>query len=172
MGTHKLNYDVIINIKEKNMEKIRVSKIKFFILSLIIFLIFYLILFFNELSFSDFKTFTLTILITTPIVIFINLTSKNKKNGEYFSETGITYILGDKKHYLSWENLKITKKINYKYFMKLDLNIPNNQKRDLYLILFWPTEIDMIAKTKKYCPPNHELYKLIKEYAEKRKLPF
>jgi hypothetical protein len=154
------------------MERIKASKIKFYIISSIVFIILYLIMFLEELSINDIKIISLSIVITLVIVIIVRLTSNYKSDGAYFSEKGITYIFENKRYFANWENLNITKKIEFKYVMKLDLHIPNEHNLKFALLLFWPTEDDILEKTKKHCPKNHELYIVIERYAKNRSLPF
>lgn len=128
------------------MEKIKASKIKFYIISFVVFIILYLIMFLEELSINDIKTISLSIVTTVAIIIIVRLTSNYKSDGAYFSEKGITYVFENKRYFSNWENLSITKKIDFKYITILDLHIPNEHNFKFTLLLFWPTEDDILGR--------------------------
>lgn len=129
-------------------------------------------MFFNRIDAQDLIVVLTSILVTSLFIFYIKITSKFKKDGVYFSQNGVTYIFKNNTHFMEWENLRITKKTDLKYFMKVDLNIPNQHGFNFNLLIFWPTEKDMIAKTKKYCPKEHELYRVIENYAKNKNLSF
>ena len=153
------------------MEKLKTSKIKFYLMSFILFLILYLIFLFEELNIDEINIIFVSLIITATIVIVTRLTNNYKQDGTYFSENGITMIFESRKYFIQWADLNITKKVDLRYIMKFNL-ISNQHKVKFSLLIFWPTEDDILKKTKKYCPKDNELYNLVEGYAKKRNIPF
>lgn len=106
------------------------------------------------------------------ILIPIEISNFFNKDGLYLSQTGIIHKYLKKDHLIKWEDVKIETKIKYGYIYLINIEMSHLKRGYYRLMIFWPTENDILEKTKKYCPKDHELYKLVEEYAKKRNLPF
>lgn len=122
-----------------------------------------------NLSHSSLDKFFYPIILFLIFMIPFELMDRFRKSGVYFGEEGVNWRIGDKNNIKKWSELVIEKKIDLKYLKYLNLNL-NHEGKSLTLLIFWPTEQDIIFLTQKYAPKDHALYAIVKDYAEKRGL--
>lgn len=154
------------------MEKIKISIFRAYLIAIPFAFFIFFIDYFDNFSLEYFYIFLLSIILTMFLVMFISLIKKYKQDGLYFSKDGIILIADNVAHVTPWNNIQPNIKIKIKYFYHITLNLNSDYNRPYAISLFWPTEDDIIEKTKKYCPKNNDLYKIVEEYAKKRNLPF
>lgn len=147
------------------MKKIQMNLIRVYAI-LFLFLAIELVL---NISHSGMDKFFYPILLFVIFMIPFELLERYRKSGVYFGEEGVNWRIGDKNNFKKWNELVIEKKVDLKYFKYLNLNLKYKGK-SLTLLIFWPTEQDIILMTQKYVPRDHALYAIVEDYAEKRGL--
>lgn len=106
---------------------------------------------------------------------FINILLQKKNCLIYFSANGIKFEVGNKKNEFKWNDLKIDLEQDYiKYLNSIGYKFSSieNNKNNLLFSICWENEKSIIELTQKYVPKNHDFYRLVYEYAEKRGLKF
>lgn len=121
---------------------------------------------------QDLKIFVAATFFTMITALLLTILKKYKKDGLYFSKDGITLIIKNVTHTTSWDIIRPSVKVKYKYLYHVTVNLKSGSHTPYSIALYWPTEDDILEKTKKYCPKNNEFYKIVDEYAKKRDLPF
>lgn len=151
------------------MEKIRMNDFKLFIAAIPIIAIDIFLL--NHIDKHSIEIF-FGLLVASSLVLSISFfVHKYSKSGFYFDSSGAFWVCGNKTHSKKWSDITIEKKIDFRLLKLIYLNIDNQGKR-YSLLLCWPSEDSLINLTKKYCPKDHELYSVVKDYTEKRGIKF
>lgn len=140
------------------MEKIKMDYLKFWLATLVTSSLIFITGI--KLKINDFSQVPLFILITFGIVLYVYILDKFTQTGYSVTHTG---IYADKKLTV-WNEVSIQKD----YFVwKILL-----QDRNIRIHFDKFHQKSIITLIKKYCPHDHELYKTIKEYAEKENIQF
>ncbi len=81
----------------------------------------------------------------------------------WFSPNGIFLNRFIQKEEISWENIRIEKVNTFKKQITITLKSDKHRKK---IHINYINQFSIIALTKKYCPENHELYKLIQNFSK------
>lgn len=124
-----------------------------------------------------FKEYVLIFVLFFPFTMLLEkigdiVHKRDTKNGVFFDQNGIRFTTRFGKEFqISWEKLVIQKRVScggiFTEFLFKDASssIKSNGQ-----IIYWANENSYIELVSKYLPKDHQLYKLVSEYAEKRGL--
>ena len=87
------------------------------------------------------------------------------KKGLYFSVEGISLNYRKKTYFKKWDDVKLEKKIDFRYFkiFEFDMGAP----KKCIIVICWPSIKSLLYLNNKYVPKNHELYMAISNYSKK-----
>lgn len=149
------------------MEKIRINDLRLLMAAIPIVAIDIFLL--NHIDNNSIEIFIGLTLALSLVLSVSFLVHKYSKSGLFLSHEGACWINGKKSISKEWSDIKIEKKINFPLFKLVYLNI-ENERRSFSILLCWVSEENLIYLTKKFVPRDHELWKVVKEYAERRGL--
>lgn len=160
------------------MEKIKEIKSRYYItLGLLAFTLIFLSLLLTKTV--TFKEYIFYFLLFFPLAILFDkigdlVHKRDTKIGVFFDNNGIRFNTRfGKELYIPWEKLVIQKRISCSgFFTEFLFKDVNNSIKSDSQIIYWANENSYIELVKKYLPKDHQLYKLVSEYAEKRSLEF
>ena len=128
---------------------------------------------------ETFKEYAFYFVLFFPIALLFDkvgdlVHKRDTKFGIFFDHNGIRFNNRfGKNFHISWEKLVIQKRIScggvFTEFIFKDIN---NSIKSNGQIIYWANENSYIELVSKYLPKDHQLYKLVSEYAEKRGLKF
>lgn len=167
-----------MNITGKVMEKVKSNTVFIFSLAhlCVLFVSIVIALFISK----DLENFPIQIIKTFLIFSIGNLIAipmyfskeKDLKIGIKFSNDGIAFPESNNE-VVPWDSLEVSHKNINPYLREINVYVSDKTKgitTDYDLNSF--NAKSLIELTKKYCPKNHTLYKMIEEYAKKRNLVF
>lgn len=140
------------------MEKIKIDYFKFWLMTLFISV---LILSIGVgYKINEFSQAPVFIIATLGIILYVYILDEFTESGYRISTDGI-YI---NKKLTPWDQVSINKD---PFVWKILLQ---DRKTNIHFDQFHQKSI--LKLIKKYCPPNHMLYKTLEEFAQKKDLPF
>lgn len=148
------------------MERIKVSfkrDLKYFLLGYLVCCL--------ALFLTDKKSIALPLLLTVlTMFVFIMIVNYLRFSIVAFSNEGICLnsFSGARKE-TPWDSVQIELIKKNRDQIDIDIKTPGEKK---LTVINYVTQDSLIDLTRKYCPKNHELYKIIEEYAKERNLPF
>lgn len=113
----------------------------------------------NYFGFITTKVLPITLIVAPYIGLILYLSEKKTKVGYFFSTRGITVKNKKNEFFTPWDEVKLIK-----VSTKFKIQLSNNESISPFNIF---NEESIIALTLKYCPKDHELYKLVEEYQKK-----
>ncbi len=103
------------------------------------------------------------------IVLSIVIFSLRNKSGQYLNKEGISCIDLKGETFIEWHNITFSTNNQVPYLN--ELIIKNKQGEPIYRLNYFDRK-SFLKLIKKYCPPDHELYKFVQEYAKNKEIPF
>lgn len=126
---------------------------------------------------ETFKEYIFHFVLIFPIIVLFDkigdfVHKRETRFGVFFDHNGIRFNnrLG-KEFHISWEKLVIQKRVSCGgVFTEFIFKDASSSIKSDSQVIYWANEDSYVELVNKYLPKDHQLYKLVSEYAEKRGL--